>query len=189
MAPYFSPNSAGDRLAVMGDLGGGGGDGLIEPLHLVDHRVAHDEPPRDAKSLVVHHQRLADGHAGRDGNSLKFLHQRYADFSASSPKRPANNGSSASSTAAASGPTASSRTVSPGKATMPMIAAQVVPRHAPVAGRSSVTCDWLRRHDLGDGDGGSGMHAGRIGDNHSPGCGVSDMAASRSELVVVGFVQ
>ena len=60
----------GDGLAVVGDFGGRGGDRLVEPLQLVDHRVARDEPPRDAESLVVHHQRLADGHARRDGNPL-----------------------------------------------------------------------------------------------------------------------
>ena len=60
----------GDGLAVVGDFGGRGGDRLVEPLQLVDHRVARDEPARDAESLVVHHQRLADGHARRDGNPL-----------------------------------------------------------------------------------------------------------------------
>ena len=76
----FLAQLGGDRLAMVGDFGGRGGDGLVEPLHLVDDRVARHEPPRDAKSLVVHHQRLADGHARRDGNPLKFLHQRLRGF-------------------------------------------------------------------------------------------------------------
>ena len=65
----------GDRLAMVGDFGRRRGDRLVQPLQLVDHRVARDEPAGDAESLVVHHQRLADGHAGRDGNPLKFSHR------------------------------------------------------------------------------------------------------------------
>ena len=61
---------AGDGVAIALDFGAGGGDGLVEPFQLVVDRVARDEPARDAKSLVVHHQRFADGHAGRNGNSL-----------------------------------------------------------------------------------------------------------------------
>ena len=61
---------AGHGLAVALDFGAGGVDGLGQAFELVFDRVARDEPPRDAKSLVVHHQRLANGHAGRNGNSL-----------------------------------------------------------------------------------------------------------------------
>ena len=75
MAPYFSPNSVGDGLAVVGDFRAGGGDGPVQPLQLVVHRVARNEPAGDAKSLVVHHQRFADGDARRNGDPLKFLHR------------------------------------------------------------------------------------------------------------------
>ena len=71
----------GDGVAIAGDLVGGRGDGLVEPLQLVDHGVAGDEPPRDAKSLVVHDQRFADDDARRNGDSLKFLHRRLRVFS------------------------------------------------------------------------------------------------------------
>ena len=60
----------GDGLAVAGDLGRRGRDRLVQPLQLVVHGVARHEPPRDAKSLVVHHQRFADGDARRNGDSL-----------------------------------------------------------------------------------------------------------------------
>ena len=61
---------AGHGLAVAGDLDRRRADRLVEPLQLVVHGVARHEPPRDAKSLVVHHQRFADGHARRNGDSL-----------------------------------------------------------------------------------------------------------------------
>ncbi len=60
----------GDGVAVAGDLGRRGRDRLVQPLQFVVHRVARHEPPRDAKSLVVHHQRFADGDARRNGYSL-----------------------------------------------------------------------------------------------------------------------
>ncbi len=68
--PVFLAQLGGDGLAVVGDFAGGGRDRLVEPLELVDHRVARHEPARDAESLRVHHQRLADGHARRNGNPL-----------------------------------------------------------------------------------------------------------------------
>ena len=60
----------GDGVAVTGNLRRGGSDGLLQPVQLVLDRIARDEPPRDAKSLVVHDQRLADGNPRRDGYSL-----------------------------------------------------------------------------------------------------------------------
>ena len=39
--------------------------------------IARDEPPRDAKSLVVHHQRFADGHARRNGNPCSFCMRQF----------------------------------------------------------------------------------------------------------------
>ena len=70
------PEFLGDGIAVAGDLVAGGGDSAIETLQLVFNRIARDKASRDAKSLVVHDQRLADGHAGRDRDTLKFLHCR-----------------------------------------------------------------------------------------------------------------
>jgi hypothetical protein len=61
---------AGDRGAIALDFGTGRGHGGFEPFDLVVDRVARDEAARDAKSLVVGDQRLADGHAGRDSYSL-----------------------------------------------------------------------------------------------------------------------
>ena len=49
---------AGDGLAIALDFAAGGADRLVEPLQLVLDGVARDEPPRDAKSLVVHRPAL-----------------------------------------------------------------------------------------------------------------------------------
>ena len=68
--PYCSPNSAATASRCWRYLRGRGGDGLVEPFQFVDHGVARDEPARDAKSLVVHHQRFTYGHARRNGNPL-----------------------------------------------------------------------------------------------------------------------
>ena len=57
-------------LAVALNFDAGGDDCLGQSFELVLDGIARDEPARDAKSLVVHHQRLANGHAGRNGNSL-----------------------------------------------------------------------------------------------------------------------
>ena len=46
----------------------------LQPLQLVFNGIARQEPPRDAKSLVVHDQHFADRHAGRNGNPLKAFH-------------------------------------------------------------------------------------------------------------------
>ena len=70
MAAVLLAQLAGDRVAVAGDFPAGGANRLVQPLQFVVHRVAGDEPPGDAKSLGVHHQRLADGDARRNGNSL-----------------------------------------------------------------------------------------------------------------------
>ena len=70
----FLAELLGDAVAIALDLGGGGGDRLIEPLQLVFDGIARQEPTRDAKSLVVHDERFADRHAGRNGNSLKTFH-------------------------------------------------------------------------------------------------------------------
>ena len=70
MAAYCSPSSLATASRLCCDLGAGGRDGLVEPFQLVVDGVARDEPARDAKSLVVHHQGFADGDAGRNGNSL-----------------------------------------------------------------------------------------------------------------------
>ena len=78
----------GDAVAIALDLGGGGGDGLIEPLQLVLDRVARQEPTRDAKSLVVHDEHFADRHAGRNGNPLKTFHVVLAGTPAESAKSP-----------------------------------------------------------------------------------------------------
>ncbi len=59
-----------DRGAIALDFGAGRGHGGFQPFQLVVDRVARDEAARDAKSLVVGDQRLANGHAGRDGYSL-----------------------------------------------------------------------------------------------------------------------
>ena len=67
---YCVAQLAGDGVAIALDFGAGGVDGLVEPFELVLDGIARDEPPRDAKSLVVHDQRFADGHAGRNGNPL-----------------------------------------------------------------------------------------------------------------------
>ena len=74
MAPYLLAQLAATASRLRAISPAGGGDRLVEPLQLVVDRVARDEPPRDAKSLVVHHQRFADGHARRNGNPLKSLH-------------------------------------------------------------------------------------------------------------------
>ncbi len=60
----------GDGVAMAGDLGRRRRDGLFQPFQLVVHGIARHEPPRDAKSLVVHDQRFADGDARRNGYSL-----------------------------------------------------------------------------------------------------------------------
>ena len=60
----------GDRVAVAGDLGRRGRDRLLQPVQFVVHGVARHEPPRNAKSLVVHDQRFADGNPRRNGYSL-----------------------------------------------------------------------------------------------------------------------
>ena len=65
---------AGDGVAIAFDLGAGGFDGLVEAFEFVVDGIARDEPARDAKSLVVDHQRFADGDAGRNGNALQSLH-------------------------------------------------------------------------------------------------------------------
>ena len=46
----------------------------FEPLELVFDGIARQEPPRDAKSLVVHDKHFADRHAGRNGNPLQTFH-------------------------------------------------------------------------------------------------------------------
>ena len=53
----------------------------LQPLQFVFDRIARNEPPRDAKSLVVHHQRFADGDPGRNGDTLKLLHVGVYRFS------------------------------------------------------------------------------------------------------------
>ena len=74
MAAVILAELLGDAVAIALDFGGGGGDGLIEPLELVFDGVARQEPPRDAESLVVHDKHFADRHAGRNGNPLKTFH-------------------------------------------------------------------------------------------------------------------
>ena len=59
------------------DFRTGGDDRQIEAGEFIDHRVARDELPRDAKSLAVHDERLADDYAGRNGNALKSLHRMF----------------------------------------------------------------------------------------------------------------
>ena len=75
MAPYCSPNSAATVVAVVRRFRPpAAAMALSSRSSSSIDRVARNEPPRDAKSLVVHHQRFADGHAGRNGNPLKSLH-------------------------------------------------------------------------------------------------------------------
>ena len=45
-------------------------DRLLQPFQFVVDGVARHEPPRNAESLVVHDQRLADGNAWRNGYPL-----------------------------------------------------------------------------------------------------------------------
>lgn len=59
-----------DCVAIAGNLGPRGRDGLLQPAQFVVHGVAHHEPPRNAKSLVVHDQRFTNGNARRNGYSL-----------------------------------------------------------------------------------------------------------------------
>ena len=61
---------AGDAVAVPLGFGRRRFNGLVEPFQLVLHRIARHEPTRDAKSLVVHDQRFAQGYARRNGDSL-----------------------------------------------------------------------------------------------------------------------
>ena len=74
MAAVFLAELLGDAVAIALDLGGGGGDGPVEPFELVFDGVARQEPPRDAESLVVHDKHFADRHAGRNGNPLQTFH-------------------------------------------------------------------------------------------------------------------
>src|SRR3954468_11904688 len=55
-------------------LGSGRRNRVAQPLQLVFDGVTGQEPPRDAKSLVVHDKHFADRHAGRNGNPLKAFH-------------------------------------------------------------------------------------------------------------------
>ena len=64
----------GNAIAMALDFGRGGGDGLVEPLELIFHGIARQEPPRDTESLVVHDKHFADRHAGRYGNTLETFH-------------------------------------------------------------------------------------------------------------------
>ena len=61
-------------ISIAGDFPSRGFNRLFEPLQFIVHRIARHEPTGNAKSLVVHHQRFADGYAGRNGNPLEFLH-------------------------------------------------------------------------------------------------------------------
>ena len=63
-----------DLIAVMLDFGPGGIHGAGQALELVVDGIPRDEPPGDAKSLLVDDQGFANGDAGRNGDSLKFLH-------------------------------------------------------------------------------------------------------------------
>ena len=74
IAAYSLPSCFGDPVAIALDLGGGGGDGPIQPLQLVFDGVTRQEPTRDAESLGVHDEHFADRHAGRNGNPLKTFH-------------------------------------------------------------------------------------------------------------------
>lgn len=62
------------RVAIASDLLGDGVDCLVETLQLVVDRVAQDEPPGDAESLVVDYQGFANGYAWRNRNSLQRSH-------------------------------------------------------------------------------------------------------------------
>ena len=70
MAAYFSPSSRAIVSRWLEISAAGGADRLVQPLQLVVHGVAGHEPPGNAKSLVVHDQRFADGDARRNGYSL-----------------------------------------------------------------------------------------------------------------------
>ncbi len=64
----------GNPHAMPFDFGSGRFEGFIEAFELVLDRIAREEPPRDAKSLVVHDKHFADRHAGRYGNPLQTFH-------------------------------------------------------------------------------------------------------------------
>jgi hypothetical protein len=59
-----------DSIAVFADFYGRRGESLVEALQFRVNDIARYEPPRNAKSLVVHDQRFADGYAGRNGDPL-----------------------------------------------------------------------------------------------------------------------
>jgi hypothetical protein len=62
------------RIAIARDLLRDRVDRFIETLQLVVDGIAHHEPTRDAKSLVVDYQCFANGYAWRNRNSLQRSH-------------------------------------------------------------------------------------------------------------------
>ena len=74
MAAYSSPSCSATRSRLRSTSAVAASMARFEPLQLVLDGVARQEPPRDAKSLVVHDKHFADRHAGRNGNALQAFH-------------------------------------------------------------------------------------------------------------------
>ena len=86
IAAYSLPSCSATRSRLRSISAVGGGDGPVQPLELVFDRVARQEPPRDAESLVVHDEHFADRHAGRNGNPLQTFHVLTCRMPTQSPR-------------------------------------------------------------------------------------------------------